>query len=281
MGGPGQLILAELGPGRGTLMADLLRAAGKAAGFASAAEVHLVEISPALRRLQDEKLGPGVQWHQDMASLPEDAPLLVIANEFFDAIPIRQFVRRAGRWHERLIGLEKGSLALGLAPVPTPLMAEGVEGGVLEIAPQREAIAEVLAKRLVNQGGALLAIDYGHFKPATGDTLQAMQAHSFVPIVHQPGLADITSHVDFDALAQAFERGGAVVPPAMTQGAFLTAMGLGPRVEALTRRLSGHERDAVLTGAGRLAEDGQMGHLFKVICAHGPQTPTPYPFGQT
>ena len=280
MGEPSSFLLVELGPGRGTLMADLMRAAKIRPGFITGAQLHLIETSPVLRAAQAERLGPGATWHFSLESLPA-GPALIIANEFFDALPIRQFEQRGGRWFERQVGLEGGKLVLGLSPRPVRLGLAGAEGDVMETGPEREAVAEALGFRLSQQGGAALVIDYGHLKTAPGDTLQAMRAHGFAAVLDQPGEADITSHVDFEQLGHAFRRGGAAVPPALTQGDFLAAMGLAARVEKLAQGLSGRDKDTFLSGARRLAEAAQMGSLFKVMAASSPSGPAPYPFGMS
>lgn len=278
MGEPQSFLLVELGPGRGTLMADLLRAAQVRPHFGKAAKLHLIETSPVLRAAQAARLGPGATWHFSLESLPA-GPALVIANEFFDALPIRQFECRGGRWFERLVGLQGGGLKLGLAAQPVKLGLSGQDGAVMEVAPEREAVAEALGDRLKAQGGAALVIDYGHTVTAPGDTLQAVRAHGFAAVLERPGEADITSHVDFEQLGHAFRRGGAVVPPVMRQGDFLTAMGLAARVERLAGQLQGGDRENFVSAARRLAEEAAMGALFKVMTVHSPRTPAPYPFG--
>jgi NADH dehydrogenase [ubiquinone] 1 alpha subcomplex assembly factor 7 len=278
MGEPASFLLVELGPGRGTLMADLLRAAQVRPRFGAAARLHLIETSPVLRAAQAERLGPGATWHFNLESLPA-GPALIIANEFFDALPIRQFEARGGRWFERLVGLAGEGFRLGLSPRPVRLGVPAEEGAVMETAPEREAVAEALGHRLAGQGGAALVIDYGHGQTAPGDTLQAMRAHGFAAVLAHPGEADITAHVDFEQLGHAFRRGGAMVPALMTQGDFLAAMGLAQRVEKLAGQLAGADRENFLIGAKRLAEAGQMGSLFKVMTAHAPGEPAPYPFG--
>jgi SAM-dependent MidA family methyltransferase len=279
MGEPSRVNLVELGPGRGTLLADMLRTIRRVSpGFASAAVLHLVETSPVLRAKQRQVVGPGANWHMNLEDVPH-APTIVIANEFFDAIPIRQFERRAGVWHERVIGLEHGQLVRGLSgPVPGPV---GRDGDVLEQAPAREAIARHLGERLARQPGAALIIDYGHFRSAPGDTLQAMRRHGFAGVIERPGECDLTSHVDFQALGQALVEGGAAVHRAMTQRAFLLAMGLEARFEHLLMRADLLVTATLKRQMARLADESQMGNLFKVLAATSPGMPAPYPFGET
>lgn len=279
MGQPAALNLVELGPGRGTLMADILRTVRKAApAFAAASSVHFVETSPALRAKQRAAVGEGATWHSRLEEVPE-GPMVLVANEFFDAIPIRQFERRQAEWRERVIGVEGDRLAIGLgAPVPG---AEGRDGDVVEFAPARSEIARGLGDRLSRWPGAALIIDYGHLVSAPGDTLQAMRGHAFVPVTENPGDCDLTSHVDFEALAKALKAGGAVPHPAITQRAFLLAMGLEPRFQQLSARADGATQGVLQRQMARLADEGQMGKLFKVLAATSPGLATPYPFGRS
>jgi NADH dehydrogenase [ubiquinone] 1 alpha subcomplex assembly factor 7 len=272
MGRPAPFNLVELGPGRGTLMADILKAAKVMPGFREAAHIHLVEMSPVLRRLQKEKLG-NATWHDSITSIP-DGPLLLIANEFFDAIPIRQFEKRHDKWLERCIG------AQGMGFMPALLDdTQGANGDVIEFAPQRADIAREIGQRLAKRGGCALIIDYGHLQTAPGDTLQAVRAHAYVAVTDQPGESDITAHVDFEALAKAFSQGGAAVPPAITQRAFLLAMGLEQRAAILSSKADANSRDILARAVTRLAGEAEMGNLFKVMAATSADIPMPYPFG--
>ena len=279
MGEPARVNLVELGPGRGTLMADMLRTIGRVSpALAAAAVLHLVETSPVLRARQRQAVGPGASWHMTLEEVPK-APMILVANEFFDAIPIRQFERRRGLWHERVIGLEQGHLARGLSgPVPGP---EGRDGDVVEFAPARDAIARQIGQRLSRHAGAALIIDYGHLTSAPGDTLQAMRKHGFAEVIDRPGECDLTSHVDFEALGLALREGGAVVHKPMTQRAFLLAMGLEPRFEHLALRADSIVTATLRRQMARLADENQMGNLFKVLAATSPGIQSPYPFGQT
>lgn len=278
MGQPDRVSLVELGPGRGTLMADILRTLRKAApAFAAAAEVHLIETSPALRAKQREALGE-VIWHDRVEDLPE-GPMILVANEFFDAIPIRQFERRDGQWRERVIGLKDGRLSIGLgAEVPG---GPGREGEIIERSPARDEIARHIGARLVAHPGGVLIIDYGHLVSAPGDTLQAMRQHRFVPITDTPGEADLTSHVDFGKLAESFAAGGAVAHPGLTQRQFLLAMGLAQRCGQLAGQADPATAATLTRQMARLADEHQMGNLFKVLGVTSPGLMTPYPFGQT
>jgi NADH dehydrogenase [ubiquinone] 1 alpha subcomplex assembly factor 7 len=270
---PSPFALVELGPGRGTLMADILHATAAMTEFRAAAQVHLVEMSPVLRALQQEKLGHGVTWHLAIDTLP-DQPMIFVANEFFDALPVRQLIKRGGAWTERHVGLEQGKLAF--AEIPTPGLP-GRGDGTHEVSPISMAIAEELGAKLAALGGAGLIIDYGHLQTASGDTVQAMKAHKPCGILDYPGSSDLTAHVDFEALAQGFVAGGAEALPPMTQGKFLKAMGLDMRVKRLAQKLIGKAAEEFVAGAARLVDDGQMGQLFKVLSVaqkgHGPLYP--------
>jgi SAM-dependent MidA family methyltransferase len=273
MGRPKSFSLVELGPGRGTLMADMLKAANVVPGFAEAAKLHLVEVSPALKRLQRWKLGSAVTWHEQVASLPE-GPFLLVANEFFDALPVRQFEFRRGQWNERVIGAE----GIGLRPGAIVARA-GREGDVAEMAPARTAVAQELGRRLAFTTGACLIIDYGHLQTALGDTLQALHKHKMVPVTHLPGDSDLTSHVDFEALGQAFAKAGGRVAPVLTQRDFLLQMGLEIRASVLAAKADAAQLAMLNRVVGRLVDEDQMGKLFKVMAVTSPNLATPYPFG--
>jgi NADH dehydrogenase [ubiquinone] 1 alpha subcomplex assembly factor 7 len=287
MGRPDPVRLVELGPGRGTLMADLLRACRIAPAFASAARIHLVETSPALAALQRRTLAGAadrIAWHERLDEVPE-GPMILIANELFDAIAIRQLQLSDSRWHERLVGLDaSGSLALGLAPDPVadhlvPAFARDAgEGAVVEIAPERCRLAAAVGARLAAAPSLALIIDYGHLASAAGDTLQAVAGHRRADPLAHPGEADITAHVDFASLGNCLRQGGAVVYPAIDQAGFLAAMGLAARVAALERNQPPAIRAEIAQGAARLAAADQMGHLFKVLGAGHPDLSPPFPF---
>lgn len=277
MGQPDAFNLVELGPGRGTLMADVLRTVRKAApGFAAAASVQLVETSPVLRAWQRRAVGEGARWHDRLEDVPE-GPMILLANEFFDAIPIRQFERCEGVWRERVIGLAEGRLSLGVGGIVPGTM--GKDGDILEFAPAREEIARHIGARLAAHVGAALIIDYGHLHTAAGDTLQAMRAHRFVRVTEAPGEADLTSHVDFEKLAHAIAEAGAIAHRAVTQRDFLLAMGLEQRFAQLSGKADDATRATLLRQMARLADEAQMGNLFKMLCATAPGMGTPYPFG--
>ncbi|WP_372425352.1 class I SAM-dependent methyltransferase [Salinarimonas chemoclinalis] len=281
LGSPSPFALVELGPGRGTLMADALRAAKVAPGFLEAAAVHLVETSPVLRERQRAALASpppalagGVHWHARLDDVP-DRPLIALANEFFDALPVRQMVRDRGAWRERLVGLDAGgALGFGLAPDADPSVSwEAPEGAVLEIAAAGTAVMRALAGRIVAAGGAALAIDYGHARTGFADTLQAIRRHAFADPLVDPGEADVTAHVDFAQLATAAGAAGARVFGPVTQGAFLRALGIEARARALAARASATQSEEIGAALVRLTgeRDADMGVLFKALAVAHPR----------
>jgi NADH dehydrogenase [ubiquinone] 1 alpha subcomplex assembly factor 7 len=275
---PRSFNLIELGPGRGTLMSDILRAARVMPGFAAAAQIHLVETSPTLRKLQARNLGEAVTWHEAIDGIPE-GPSIIIANEFFDALPIRQHEFHQGQWMERRVGLSAddrlviGRTAFPLAAPPAP------EGAILETGTLRDDIAQVLGARLAKSPGTALVFDYGHAASALGDTLQAVRRHEFCSILDRPGEADLTAHVDFQSMGRAFTQSGAVIHGPITQRRFLLAMGLEARAALLSQKANPAERKIIARATERLAGENQMGNLFKVMAATSPGLATPYPFG--
>ena len=272
MGAPDPLLLVELGPGRGTLMADALRALRTTTPGLRIAP-HLVETSPVLRAEQERRLTAGAVWHAGIETLPE-GPAILIANEFFDCLPVRQFVRVPGGWHERLVGLgADGALAFGLAPEVTQgLAAAAPEGAVVSVPGPALDLVRALARRVTTQGGALLAIDYGHVRPGFGDTLQALAGHAFADPLEAPGEADLTCHVDFAALARAAWESGAAIHGPTNQGEFLASLGLHERAARLSRNADASQAAAITAAAARLTETGPkgMGSLFKVLAVAAP-----------
>ena len=264
----------ELGPGRGTLAADALRAMAKAGLHPP---VHLVETSPTLREKQRDAV-PGAQWHDDVTTLPTDRPLVVIANEFFDALPIRQFERTGRGWRERMVGdnaFRLGEVDCG-AEIPLAL-TDAPLGAIVERNPIADTMMTALGQRIATQGGALIAIDYGYEGPATGDTLQAMSSHQFVDPLEAPGTRDLTAHVDFAMLAAVAREQGLKPMPCVTQGAFLTAMGIDARAKALAHA-NPVQADAVEAARHRLVSPEAMGRLFKALCIRHANWPTPAGF---
>ncbi len=314
MGRPSPFILAELGPGRGTLTADLIRAARVRPEFGAAVNLHLVESSPRLRTAQGETLaraGLAATWHDRIES-PPAGPLILVANEFFDALPIRQFVRTEAGWAERMVGVDAdGRLAFGLraseqlptsfrrkpesiAGGPTwPAVGDkrhglrwtpasaGVtersapEGEILETSPAAAAIMSEVASRIAKDGGAALIIDYGYASPAFGDTLQAVRHHRYDDPLAAPGEADLTAHVDFAALARAASEAGARPRPVTTQGELLARLGIAARAERLSRDKDAATRAAIASAAARLTAPEAMGELFKVLAVSKPDLALP------
>ena len=282
LGGPDPVALVELGPGRGTLLADAVRAASVVPAFRTALSIHLVETSPALRERQAAALpGLPVHWHDDLAGLPRDRPLLLVANEFLDALPIRQFHKRGGRWFERLVGVDAdGRFGFVAATRSTPFpAAAGVtpdlpDDTLLELGPARAAFAEDVALRLVGQGGLALLIDYGSDAPAmTGDTFQAVRHHAKVDPLVEPGCADLSAHVDFRALAVRARAAGAAVFGPLPQATFLDRLGIGLRLRRLLERATPAQRQLLESGHARLMDETQMGRLFKVLALTSPEAP--------
>jgi len=276
-GAPSPFTLAELGPGRGTLMADLLRATKAVPGFHAAAQVTLVEASPKLRDRQRAALGGhAARWLDTVDALPE-APLFLIANEFFDALPIRQFTRDPAGWRETMVGLVADALAFGLAPA-TPLaaldprLADTALGEKIEVCPAAPAIIAELARRITAYGGAALIIDYGGWH-SRGDTLQALRGHAFADPLASPGAADLTAHVDFEALAQAATPCAVAGP--VGQGLLLTRLGIAARAERLAQNLAGAALESHRTATRRLTGPQEMGTLFKALALHPPGSPPP------
>ncbi|MBN8816619.1 MAG: SAM-dependent methyltransferase [Sphingomonas sp.] len=268
----------ELGPGRGTLTADALRAM---ATVGLTPPVHFVETSAALRQRQKAAVHDAL-WHDDVSTLPDDRPLIVVANEFFDALPIRQLVRAGDAWRERLVACQDLMfLPIAGKQVPDGVIPEALRdaapGSVIETSPASVAIAREVAQRLVKQGGAALVIDYGYEGPAIGDTLQAMTGHKFANPFEDPGNRDLTAHVDFATLGAATAVEGARVVGPVGQGAFLTALGIEPRAAALARATP-DRADALAADRARLCDPGQMGDLFKAMAWTSPQWPEPAGF---
>jgi NADH dehydrogenase [ubiquinone] 1 alpha subcomplex assembly factor 7 len=275
-GAPDAVVLAELGPGRGTLMADALRAARVLPAFRTALSVHLVEVSPALRVRQRATLaGVDVTWHDTVTTLPE-APLFLIANEFFDALPIRQFLRDADGWRERMVGCDGDRLLLGLSPA-APMAAldhrlgDTASGDIVELCPGAVPIAADIGRRIALHGGAALIIDYGDWR-SRGDTFQAVRDHAFADPLAAPGQADLTAHVDFEALASAAAPAAAAFTP---QGAFLERLGITARAGRLAAGLTGAALDRHIAAHRRLTHPREMGTVFKVLALHPPGHPAP------
>ncbi len=286
MGSPDDIALVELGPGRGTLMADALRAARTVPEFRNACSVHLVETSPVLRRAQAERLadsGTEPNWHRALRDLPA-GPAILIANEFLDALPVRQFVLRQGKWFERCVGLsEQDALEFQTGPevsgsrtgVSEDVRACAIEGSIVECRPYARRFVEQLAERAPEFPLTALIIDYGHEASAPGETLQAVRAHDFTDVLERPGQADLTAHVDFGDLRETAEHDGLHAHGPLTQRDFLLGLGLKERCEKLIANADATTREYIASGTRRLVDPDQMGQLFKVIALSSSQQPPP------
>ena len=271
-GAPSPFVLAELGPGRGTLMADILRATRQVPGFHAGARIALVEASPTLRALQAKALPDHTPiWVDGVDDLP-NAPVFLVANEFFDALPIRQFLRADGDlWSERMVGLDQGKLCFGQA-TPAPLgalahrLADTRPGDMVETCAPAQAIAARLGARIAQSGGAALIIDYGDWR-SLGDTLQALHRHHPVAPLDHPGDSDLTAHLDFEPLCLAAGTAHSRLTP---QGVFLERLGITARAQTLAKRLSGPKLENHISAHRRLTHPAEMGSLFKV-CALYPE----------
>ncbi|WP_199261797.1 class I SAM-dependent methyltransferase [Paracoccus binzhouensis] len=268
-GRPAPFTLAEIGPGRGTLMADILRAIRVVPGMAEAARVALVEASPHLRRVQREKLGE-ISHLDDVGQLPQ-APLFLVANEFFDALPIRQFQMGGQGWAERVVVLDpEGGLAPGLAAVAEQPLPPAPEGTVRELCPDGPPIVATLAGRIAAHGGAAIVIDYGGWD-GQGDTFQALRRHRPEDPLAHPGRADLTAHVDFAPLARTARACGVRVSAMLTQGDWLLRLGIAQRAQRLAAAGDG----GAMAALHRLTAPGEMGHLFKVLAFWARHAPVP------
>lgn len=266
-GAPAPFTLAELGPGRGTLMADILRATLRVPGFHDAAQITLIEASPALQDVQRAILEGFYITYVDSADHLPDAPLWLVANEFFDALPVRQFQRDGGGWRERCVGLSDNTMTFGLSPAAPQAMLEHrlddtEDGQLVEICPSAAPIMSAISTRIETHGGAALIIDYGDWR-SLGDTLQAVQGHEPVDPLANPGRADLTCHVDFEALARA--AAPASYSRITPQGVFLERLGIASRAQVLSTKLSGSALDTHVTAHRRLTHPDEMGNLFKVL----------------
>jgi SAM-dependent MidA family methyltransferase len=309
MGKPAPFRLVEMGPGDGTLMSDLLRAARLSPDFMAAAQLWLVEVSPPLRARQAERLAAfAPRWADRLEAVPAGAPLILVANEVLDCLPARQFVRTETGWAERVIGLnEAGELAFGLKaisrepfpldggragmgvtaavdpghgvpladsavtpiPSPSPIKGEGSLGQILESSPAQEALGAEIGHRLATDGGAALLVDYGRDTPGAGDTLQALQGHQKVDPLANPGQADLTVWADFPAVLAAGVAAGARAGPILPQAVFLAMLGIEARAEALAAARP-DRAEQIARQLDRLTGQAQMGALFKAVCLHAP-----------
>ncbi|MBB5050020.1 SAM-dependent MidA family methyltransferase [Rhodopseudomonas rhenobacensis] len=280
IGSPQLVRLIELGPGRGTMMADALRALRVVPPLFQALQVHLIEINPVLREKQKATLAgmPNLHWHQSLDEVPGGSTI-IFANEYFDVLPIHQMVRGERGWHERTVEIGDGDrLLFGMAPEPAPhfeqllppLVRAAPQGAVFEWRPDAEIMS--IASRVREEGGAALIIDYGHLRGDAGDTFQAIAKHSFADPLQNPGRADVTAHVDFQALARGAEAVAARVHGPVTQGEFLRRLGIENRAVALMAKASLEVSEDVASALKRLVEGGRggMGSMFKVMAVSEP-----------
>jgi SAM-dependent MidA family methyltransferase len=262
-------------------MSDVLRVARIAPPFLEAISAHLVETSPALRDIQRQTLAGAVkpvEWTPDFAHTPR-GPAFILANEFFDALPVRHFVKTIGGWRERLVGLDSGGdLAFGLSDRVEPgLTVAAREGSIIEVGAIGQRLMMEIAARLVADGGALLVIDYGYLETSLGDSLQAVARHAYVDPLSEPGEADLTAHVDFAALARAARSQGAKIMGPVKQGYFLQQLGVERRAQSLSRKASPEQAEAIASALERLTGEDDarrhMGQLFKVMAVTHPDMP--------
>ena len=282
-GCPDPFVLAELGPGRGTLMADALRATRSVPGFHEAMTLVLVEISPTLRAAQSEHLvGYAPRWLDGIPELAaSDAPVFAVANEFFDALPVRQFLHEGQGWRERVVGVDdKNALTFGLSPALSPpdlahRLEDTAQGDLVEHGDPAIICAATLGRLIADRGGAALIVDYGDWR-SLGDTLQAISSHQSVSPLEAPGETDLTVHVDFEALAKAATTAGARHSRVTPQGVFLERLGITPRAQSLARNLAGEALDAHIAAHRRLTHPEEMGNLFKAMAIY-PKDAAPPP----
>lgn len=277
-----KLRLVELGPGRGTLMSDALRALRSVPEFLETLDLVLVETSAVLEEAQRTRLcdtGIPIRWVRQWSEIVQDRPLFLVANEFLDALPVRQFVMTKRGWCERVVTETGDALAFALSPHPLPLSLperRGVvePGAVLEISSAAEALVEDVGKTVATRGGGALFIDYGHTGHGFGDTLQAVAHHRPVDVLACPGEADLSAHVDFAAMAESAQRSGAQSWGPREQGEFLRALGIDLRADKLAAAKPARASD-IQAAVARLTDADAMGTLFKVMAVTPPDTPTP------
>ncbi|MCD8563286.1 MAG: SAM-dependent methyltransferase [Alphaproteobacteria bacterium] len=279
LGIPQNVTLLECGPGRGTLMADALRATKNVKGFHQCLNVTLMEMSPVLREKQEEVLADySPHWIKTLDELSGEGPVILLANEFLDALPVRHLEYAGGQWLERAVGVSRDE-AFVFVHIPAPdellaLIPPGLpapqDGDMLELSPDRAAFMGEVFSILKRRGGAVLFLDYGYVAPAYGETLQALYKHEFSPVLERIGEADLTAHVDFAALQRAAESAGVTAHGIVTQGAFLKALGIEARAAMLSKSAGAAQAENIRKALHRLTHSDEMGTLFKVIgFSHG------------
>lgn len=288
-GAPETLNLVECGPGRGTLMADIMRVSAKLPDLVAAVQIYFVELSPVLKEIQAKALeGHDPVWVESIEDVPDDAPLICLGNEFLDALPLRQYQAQNGQWCERQIVVgEDGALALTLsAPIEDPIfqmtMPEVGELArpdlIVENAPARDEFVKALGAKIERNGGAALLIDYGHKGEGGGDTFQALYKHDFVSVLEHIGDADLTSHVNFTRMADAARWTGVKTSKIQDQGAFLLSLGIRERCETLLKTASAEQSKDITSSMERLTASERMGSLFKVLAIYNHDWPDPAGF---
>ncbi|MBT5939512.1 MAG: class I SAM-dependent methyltransferase [Rhodospirillaceae bacterium] len=289
MGSPSKINLIEMGPGRGTLMVDAIRALVMAPQFLDAIDIHMIETSPSLQKRQRRNLDAldvDIQWHKSFADVPE-GPFILVANELLDALPIRQFEKSVAGWGERKVGCNEAgelhwmldqSAAVPEAFIPAAL-ADSPPGSIFEFSPAGVALVTSIAGEIAKYGGAALFIDYGHTPSGIGDTLQAVKDHKFHDVLCDPGEADLTAHVDFEQMAENARAAGALAYGAITQRDFLRPLGIEHRAKQLKKIASTGQMNEVFSGLNRLIGEDEMGTLFKVLALTHPDMPMPEGFG--
>lgn len=290
MGSPQEFMLVEMGPGRGTLMMDLLRGTKHIPHFHEQMEVHFIETSPALTQMQQKRFrsykGVRFYWHTHISMLPEK-PMALVANELFDALPVHQFIKTTKGWREKMVGLNDnaGKLTFMLSPDETGVTrmlskkyTTAPEGAVVEWCPAGLMLMEEISSRLRRHKGAALIIDYGYEQPGFMETLQAVKAHHFHPVLETPGNADITAHVDFSELAEVAHNEGVKSYGPITQSDFLREMGVEIRAKTLLQHADEVQQNDIVSGVERLMSPAHMGELFKVLAVLSQGLPKPVGF---
>lgn len=266
--------IIEFGPGRGTLMSDMLRVTRSVPGFHEAVHVHLIEMSPILRERQRQALdGYRVSWHDHLDQVPEDGQIVIIGNEFLDALPARQYIKTKETWMERVVRVdEKGEFSLAQAPADPAMqvlfprtLVYPHENACIEISPILNQILKCAYNRMQKQKGVALFIDYGPMHTSWGQTIQAVQKHRMVSIFHEPGESDITAHVNFETVGTIALENGLVVHGPTTQGDFLNSLGIRQRQAILNKNATDRQIEEIENSINRLVSYDQMGQLFKVI----------------
>ncbi|MEM6781415.1 MAG: SAM-dependent methyltransferase [Pseudomonadota bacterium] len=274
-GAPKQFVLLECGPGRGTLMSDIMRVTKTVPGFQDAMQLHLLETSPTLKKVQGEALSNyQPQWHDMIDSVPTDAPIFIIGNEFFDALPVQHLYWRDGQWFERKVGLDGETfMFVGTDAQPDHVnlipdhLGAPSNDDIFEFSALSRSLISAISQRIKAQGVAMLFIDYGHEKARYGETLQAVKAHQYAPILDNVGECDLTAHVDFGALGDIARSQGLHVSRIVDQGSFLKALGIEMRAQNLMKNANEVQQNDIQGALARLTDPKQMGALFKVMAA--------------